>query len=172
MRQATDRILTAIEIAGMSLALLTLFLIMISITADAFGRYFLHTPITGQYEFTALYLMVIMTFMGLARTQALGGHIAISIMTPVLSKIPFQLAARMTSLLCVIAFGLMTFLTGEEALSRIAARTTTFGAVQFPTYLSYCWVPIGVGILTLRLLHQTIWPIPPKGEELEIVDYE
>ena len=159
MRKATDRILSAIEIAGMSLALLTLFLIMISITADAFGRYFLHTPITGQYEFTALYLMVIMTFMGLSRTQALGGHIAISILSPVLSRLPFQLAARLTSLLCLIAFGLMTWLTGDEALSRIAARTTTFGAVQFPTYLSYCWVPIGVGILTLRLFHQVIWPV-------------
>lgn len=169
MRKATDRILSAIEIAGMSLALLTLFLIMISITADAFGRYFLHTPITGQYEFTALYLMVIMTFMGLARTQALGGHIAISIMAPTLSKLPFRIAARLTSLLCLIAFGLMTWLTGEEALSRIAARTTTFGAVQFPTYLSYCWVPIGVGILSLRLLHQTIWPVAYEGQS---ADYE
>lgn len=169
MRQATDRILSGIEIAGMSLALLTLFLIMASITADAFGRYFLHTPITGQYEFTALYLMVIMTFMGLSRTQALGGHIAISILSPVLSRLPFQIAARLTSLLCLIAFGLMTWLTGEEALSRIAARTTTFGAVQFPTYLSYCWVPIGVGILSLRLLHQTIWPVAHKGES---ADYE
>ncbi|MCI5074144.1 TRAP transporter small permease [Oricola sp.] len=169
MRKATDRILSAIEIAGMSLALLTLFLIMISITADAFGRYFLHTPITGQYEFTALYLMVIMTFMGLARTQALGGHIAISIMAPTLNKLPFRIAARLTSLLCLIAFGLMTWLTGEEALSRIAARTTTFGAVQFPTYLSYCWVPIGVGILSLRLLHQTIWPVAYEGQS---ADYE
>lgn len=169
MKRITDRILSAVEIACMSLALLTLFLIMMSITVDAFGRYFLNAPLKGQYEFTALYLMVILTFMGLSRTQSLGGHVAISVMEPILEKIPFRLVARAVSLASAIAFALVTWLTGEEALARIAARTTTFGAVQFPTYLSYCWVPLGTGILTLRLLHQAIWPLPPQAKQ---ADYE
>ena len=169
MREATNRILNAVELTGMALALLTLFLIMVSIAADAFGRYFLSSPITGQYEFTSLYLMVILSFMGLARTQALGGHIAISVMAPTLNRVPFRLVPRAMSLLAAAAFGFITVLTGEEALARIAARTTTFGAVQFPTYLSYCWVPLGTGILTLRLLHQCAWPV---AEEQSHSDYE
>lgn len=169
MKEATNRVLHALEITGMALALLTLFLIMISIAADAFGRYFLSAPLRGQYEFTSLYLMVILSFMGLARTQALGGHIAISVMSPTLDRIPYKLVPRIMSLFAAAAFGFITVLAGEEALARIAARTTTFGAVQFPTYLSYCWVPLGTGILTLRLLHQSIWPM---DRELSHSDYE
>lgn len=169
MRRATDRILSAVEIASMTVALTCLFLIMASITADAFGRYFLSAPIVGQYEFTALYLMVIMTFMGLSRTQALGGHVSITVLAELLAALPWRLPARFSALVAAAAWGLVAVLSGEEALARIAARTTTFGAVQFPTYLSYCWVPIGTGILTLRLIHQAIWPVH-DGTELQ--DYE
>jgi TRAP-type C4-dicarboxylate transport system permease small subunit len=158
MRQATDRILAAAEYAGMAVALLALLLMMLGITADAFGRYFLHSPIKGQYEFTALYLMVMLSFLGLARSQAMGGHIAIPILEEALARVPLQLPQRLTALIAACAFAMLTWVTGHAALERIAARTTTFGAGQFPTYLSYCWVPIGTGLLTLRLIHQTIWP--------------
>lgn len=169
MRKTTDRILSAIEKTAMAIALTCLALIMFSITADAFGRYFLNAPVRGQYEFTSLYLMVIFTFMGLSRTQALGGHISITVLATLLAGVPWQLPARIAALIAAGAWGLVAVLTGEEALARIAARTTTFGAVQFPTYLSYCWVPLGTGILALRLLHQTIWPI---YDGTEVQDYE
>lgn len=158
MRHLTDRILSTVEIIGMAIALMALFLMMIGITADAFGRYFLHAPIKGQYEFTSLYLMVILSFLGLARSQALGGHVSIPVLAGVLARIPFALHHRLTALIAACAFAMVTWATGHEALARIAAKSTTFGAVQFPTYLSFCWVPVGTGLLTLRLLHQTIWP--------------
>lgn len=170
MKQTLDRFLSFFENIAIFAAATALLLIMFSITADAFGRYFLGKPFQGQYEFTALYLMVILTFLGLPKIQANGGHISVPIFRGFITAIPGRPVERFTALCAAIAFGYMTWWTGEEALEKIAARTTTFGAIQFPTYLSYCWVPVGTFLITLRLAYQSVWPpeVDPDQPEPDI----
>ncbi len=161
MKRSLDRLLSLLEMIAMTVAVAALVVMMLSITVDAFGRYFLNRPLQGQYEFTTLYLMVVLTYLGLARTQAIGGHIAVPVLAQLFDRIPGRPVQRLTALISVVAFGFVTVVTGHEALARIAARTTSFGTIQWPTYLSYCWVPVGVGLLTLRLAYQVIWPPEP-----------
>lgn len=165
MREAIDRVLRVLEAIAMTMAVIAVLAMMASITLDALGRYLFNRPFTGQYEFTSLYLMVILTFMGLAHTQAVGGHISVPLFQGLVAKLPWKLPARLAALCAAVAFGFVTVMAGEDALAKIAARTTTFGAIQFPTYLSYCWMPVGTGLLTLRLIFQTVWPPEPAEEE-------
>lgn len=165
MREAIDRVLRVLEAIAMTMAVIAVLVMMGSITVDAIGRYLFNRPLAGQYEFTSLYLMVILTFMGLAHTQAVGGHISVPLFQGLVAKLPWKLGSRLAALCGAIAFGYVTLMAGEDALAKIAARTTTFGAIQFPTYLSYCWMPVGTGLLTLRLLFQTIWPPEPADED-------
>ncbi|MFV0244355.1 MAG: TRAP transporter small permease [Qingshengfaniella sp.] len=168
MKQTLNRILSFLENIAIVISASALILIMVSITADAFGRYFLNKPFQGQYEFTSLYLMVILTFLGLAKIQAQGGHISVPVMRTMVARLPGKPAERITALAAALAFAFITIKTGEEALHKIAARSTTFGAIQFPTYLSYCWVPVGTGLLTLRLAYQTFWPRSDLEDEAEL----
>ncbi|MDF0596594.1 TRAP transporter small permease [Psychromarinibacter halotolerans] len=169
MKQFIDRILSAFETIAIIAAATALLLIMFSITIDAFGRYFLNSPLQGQYEFTSLYLMVILTFLGMPKIQALGGHIAVPLFQGLISSIPGRPVERIIFLMSAAAFSYITWMTGIEALEKIAHRTTTFGAIQFPTYLSYCWVPVGTALITLRLLFQSVWPPEPHtGPEPDV----
>lgn len=158
MKQTIDRFLGMLENIALAVAILALLLTMASISLDAFSRYLFNRPFQGQYEFTSLYLMVILTFLGMPKTQAAGGHIAVPLFKSILDRIPGRIVQRATSLCALLAFCFAAWVTGEEALNKIAARTTMFGAIQFPTYLSYCWVPVGFGLLALRLAYQTVWP--------------
>jgi TRAP-type C4-dicarboxylate transport system permease small subunit len=46
----------------------------------------------------------------------------------------------------------VTYFTATEAIERFRNLDTTFGAIQFPIYWSYVWVPLGCGLLSLRLI--------------------
>jgi TRAP-type C4-dicarboxylate transport system permease small subunit len=167
MKQILDRLLSLLENTAIVAAALAMLLIMLSITADVFGRYFLNSPIQGQYEFTSLYLMIILTFLGLSKIQAMGGHISVPLLSTAFSTLPGRPVERITAFLAALAFGYLTYVTGQEAWHKILARTTTFGAVQFPTYLSYCWVPVGTALITLRLAFQTVWPPDTHQESVD-----
>lgn len=141
-----------------------IFLMMLSISADALGRYLLNRPLQGSFEFTSLYLMVILTFLGMPATYARGGHIRLDVLRPYLARIPGKPVERINALVAACVFGILTWYAGGEAISKFIERDTTFGIVQFPLYWSYVWVPLGCGALTLRLLVEVVFP-PREGDE-------
>lgn len=53
---------------------IVIFIMMFYITADVLGRDIFSRPIPGTYEVSEM-LMVLVVFLGLAYTQAMGGHI-------------------------------------------------------------------------------------------------
>jgi TRAP-type C4-dicarboxylate transport system permease small subunit len=146
------RIVTLFEKLFMAMAMMSMFVMMLSISADALSRYLFGRPITGQYEFTQLYLLVILVFMALPRTYVTGGHIRLKVLDNYRRKIPFNLSERINVVLGGIAFGAIAYISGLEAIEKFANQDKLFGAVQFPIYWSYVWVPLGSGLMALRLI--------------------
>lgn len=144
----------------MAMAMISIFIMMLSISADALSRYLFGSPITGQYEFTQLYLLVILVFMALPRTYGIGGHIRLKLLDGYRRKIPFNLSERCNALLAAIAFGAVAYVSGIEAVEKFVNQDKLFGAVQFPIYWSYVWVPLGCGLMTLRLAYEIFAPTP------------
>ncbi|WP_170134005.1 TRAP transporter small permease [Palleronia aestuarii] len=142
----------------MLIALLSLISMVLSVSADAIGRYAFRAPFSGNYEFTSFFAMVALTFMGMPGTYASGGHIRLTIFTPFLDRIPGRLSERINVIFGIVAFGLLAWATGQEAIHKFAVLETTLGAVQFPMYWSYVWVPLGAGLLCLRLLYELVHP--------------
>jgi len=159
VHRALDRVLSAFDRLFMAVALLAIFVMMLGISADALSRYAFSAPIEGQYEFTRLYLLVIVTFMALPRTYTLDGHIRLGLLDAALQRIPFALSERLNAVLAAVAFGALAYVSGVEAIAKFANRDTLFGAVQFPLYWSYVWVPLGSGVLTLRLVLEIFVPV-------------
>lgn len=139
------------------LAGVSLLAMMLLISADALGRLF-GSPIQGAYEFTEYYLMVIVAFAALSRSYRTGGQVKLELLEPWLARVPGKAAYRAAVAASLIAFLILLWFSAGDAAHRIADRDTTFGVIQWPLYLSYVWLPIGVGLLSLRLIAELIRP--------------
>ena len=166
-KKPVDRFLALFEKLYMAAAMISIFVMMLSISADALSRYLFGSPITGQYEFTQLYLLVILVFMALPRTYIIGGHIRLKLLDRYRRKIPFNLSERCNAMLAGIAFGAIAYISGFEAVEKFANQDKLFGAVQLPIYWSYVWVPLGCGLMTLRLVYEIFAPMPRQDSQQE-----
>ncbi len=156
--RAARRALALVDAAFMGVAVLSLGAMVVSVTADAVGRYLFNDPLSGNYEFTSLFAMVALTFMGMPQTYATGGHIRLTAFTARLDRIPGKLSERLNVALGLVAFGLLAWISAGEAIHKFAVRETTLGSIQFPMYWSYVWVPLGSTLLCLRLLFELVHP--------------
>lgn len=161
-----QRLVDWLERGADLLAGISLLLMMVLISADALGRLF-GAPVQGAYEFTSYYLMVIAAFAALPRSYTTGGQVRLELLEPWLRKLPGHAAYRGVVALSLAAFLVLFWFTAEEATQRIVNRDTTFGVIQWPLYLSYVWLPIGVGLLCLRLVVELALPTVPAGETEE-----
>ena len=142
----------------------TLFVMMLSITLDAAGRYLFNRPLTGNMEATSFYFLVILAFLGLPLAHKGNEHIRIEVFRKLMLRVPGRLVDRLHSLLSALAFGFFAWHSGRLAVEKFMDLETSLGAIQFPLYLSYVWVPIGTGYLTLRLVVEMFYPAnAPEG---------
>ena len=139
------------------MAAICLLTMMLTISADAIGR-FMGSPLQGAYEFTELYLMVIVSFLPLARSVVTGGQVRMELLMPLLERVPGRAVYRLVNALTLAALLLILWTALPEALDQIAERETSYGLIQWPLYLSYVWFPIGVALLALRLLAEILTP--------------
>lgn len=162
------RVLGFFDLIFMRAAQASLMAMMLGISVDAFGRYLFNKPLQGNFEFTSLYLMVIVTFLGMPACYSRGGMVRLDVFSGTLSRLPFSMSERINTLLAAAVFGFITWHTGHEAIDKFLSRDTTFGVIQFPLYWSYVWVPIGCGLLAARLIYETLFPISSKEKNSEV----
>ncbi|WP_165978857.1 TRAP transporter small permease [Antarcticimicrobium luteum] len=164
------RILGIFDLIFIRIAQASLMVMMLSISADALGRYVFNSPLQGSFEFNSLYLMVIVTFLGMPASYARGGMVRLDVLTGVLSRIPWQLSERFNTLTGAAVFGFVAWHSGLEAIDKFASRDTTFGVIQFPVYWSYVWVPLGCGLMALRLAYEIVFPVVRAVRHEEVTE--
>ncbi len=153
-----SRALSLLDLAAMRIAQTSLLVMMLAISVDALGRYLFNSPLQGNFEFTSLYLMVILTFLGMPASYARGGMVRLDILSGPLSRLPWHLSERVNVFLAAAVFGFIAWHAGLEAFEKFEARDTTFGVIQFPIYWSYVWVPVGCALMFLRLAYEFVFP--------------
>ena len=133
---------------GTNVALLV---IMFAVSLDAVLRYAFSRPIAGVLEGVEL-LLVFAVFASVARTQAEGGHIAISVLTERLGDRSRAIVKIVTSLLALGLFGAMTWATAARAWRSAGMWEYSEGLIAFPIYPSRIMVALGCLFLCLQLL--------------------
>lgn len=166
-----ESVLSLFDRLFLIVAQIAMALMMLSISADSLGRYLFNRPLTGSYEFTSLYLMVIITFLAIPATYASGGHIRLDILRERLARVPGRPFERINALLAVAVFGFLTWHAGGAAITKFIERDTSFGVIQFPLYWSYVWVPVGCGLLSVRLALEIVFPQSPAGQSRDKVHH-
>lgn len=149
---SVGRILGALNDGVMYLSIFSVLIIMLLTSSDAFGRYLLHTPITGAVEFTGEYLLVAAVFLALSFTYREGVFVRVTLFV---SKMPrgvrFVLdhTIQVTSaLVCII------LLYGAIVQTQViyASHTTTNSSLGYELWPAYAIVAVGLALLTLAVM--------------------
>ncbi len=134
-------------------AMLSIMLIMV---ADVSLRYFANEPLAWAYDLIAQYLMVAVFFFSLSTTQREGENIRVDVLVRVMPT-------RLHHALCCIGFIASTIMLliiayegGHKTLVAWRAGEVLAGVVAWPTWVANIMVPIGAGMLAVRLSISTV----------------
>lgn len=147
-----DRYLTAAENFSGALAAIGLGAIMLIVASDVALRYGLGRPWPWAYDVVSIYLTVAVFYLALARTLREHGHINVDIVRSRLGVRTRHALDLLTCILAVVLFALLTMLTLRLTLSQFANSEVISSYMDWPTWLSTVFVPIGTILTILRLI--------------------
>ncbi len=147
-----DRALTLVECVAASLAAFALFLIMTIVASDVALRYLFNRPWGWSYDFISLYVIVGLFFLALSRTFAVHGHISVDLLHHYLTPSGRRGCELVICLLSAGLFALMTKAGAARAWEHYIDNDILAGAFAWPAWASAAFVPLGAGMITLRLL--------------------
>ena len=159
MLDSLDRALGWVERALYLGAALALAAMMVSISADALGRYLFDRPIRGVYEVNEMYLLTATVYLSIARAQRLDEHIAVDSIYRTMPAWARRLSRGIGRALAAALFAAVAYKTGEMAHSQFVMGNMTSGVVQLPSWIGWFLVFTGSGAMTLRLLLQVVLEI-------------
>ncbi len=151
------RVERALTVLSAVIVCLMMLLVVTQIMARA-----LRTALPGIVESLEL-LVVAVVFLGLAYTQSVNGHIRIDVIQ---NRLPVKWRKALEGLLLALAlgtFGIMTYVSGEKAYEAWVLGDYREGLIDYPLWPSKILIPIGVGLLSLRLLVQLIALFPRRS---------
>lgn len=155
MRTA-EKVIRKLEISLNIISCIGLLAMMLLLTFDTAGRYLLSKPIQGSYEITELVLMIIVIFLALSNCFKIGDQVKIDFFYSKFTPKVKAISDGIMYILCAVVFLLIGYLGWELVYDAIHYNEQTFGVISLPMVFSYIWIPIGVGVLVLRLVFESI----------------
>lgn len=133
--------------------------VMVLVTCDAFMRYALNAPLAFQYTLTEEYLLIAILLLAMPWGYRTGGYIRITGLLA-LASARVQNACLRVGLLASSAYvAVLTVQATEKFYGLWLSGETRIGIIELPNYFSWICLPIGLGLLTLRLLLIAIGPV-------------
>ncbi|MEM1316089.1 MAG: TRAP transporter small permease [Pseudomonadota bacterium] len=118
---------------------------------DVILRKFFSATIPGASEANIL-LLVIMVYLGLAGAQARGAHFRVTLLT---DRLPEGVVRGLEALMLLLAlggFGLLAWMTTENAAASFARGEASFGVIAFPLWPGRMAVALGLWLLCLQFV--------------------
>ncbi|WP_309747543.1 TRAP transporter small permease [Roseobacter sp. N2S] len=127
--------------------------VAVLINADILLRLIFNRPVQIQFEVTELYLMPMLATLSLSRVFRDGGHLALEFMPEDLPGRFGRLISSLRLLLPAAFFAAVTWMSGKFALEAFLHGDVEYGAMDWPLGWAYGVIPLGCGVLVLRLLY-------------------
>jgi len=153
-----DRCLRPFENAAVVLAAIILLCAMFLVAFDALLRYAFNAPLVFQYTLTEEYLLVALITLAMPWGYRTGGYIRI---TGAADKLPAAARNGVFRGGLLISFAYVAVLAwtgGNQFLKVYQSGEARIGIIDWPVWLSWIWIPIGCGLLALRLLLTALGP--------------
>lgn len=138
------------------LALVALFLMMVTITANSVSRYLFDSPFAGVYKATELFFMPIAVFLTASYLQRQEGNVSVNIFSKRFSPVSKTVIRVVSYAVTLLIFAWVAQLAGVHALAGYRSGEVTTGVINFPTYLSWTVMSVGFALFCWRLAIQIV----------------
>lgn len=139
-------------------------LMALHVVLDVTGRYVFNAPLPGTVETVQHYYMVSVIFGPLAYVQSRRGHFFAEVFTQRLPLRWQRFLDGICTLVTALALLFLTWRTGAYALEMTRVREVVQTAYfTIPTYPSRWIVPLGLGLMALYCLLQTLQVLTGRG---------
>jgi len=126
--------------------------IMMLLTAtDVFLRYVFNKPMQDSFELSQ-FMMAGLVFLGIPYMQSIKGHVSVEFLTSRLSPTAREIIKILGYLFGLFIYVIVTRQSGLFALDAWKTNDYTMGIVHYPLWPAKSTVPLGSGILCIRLI--------------------
>lgn len=129
-----------------------MFAIMAIVTTDVVMRYAFNSPLSWAYELISLYLMAGVFFLVLSHAYGAGAHVSVDILQRELPDRPYHLTEVITTAASLAVFLLIAWFGYWRAVESFQSGDVMAGAIPWPTWPALALVPVGCGLIALRLV--------------------
>jgi TRAP-type C4-dicarboxylate transport system permease small subunit len=147
-----QRFLDGWERIMLSISTVTTFILMVLTTADAGGRYLFNRPITGAYEISTNYLMILLVFSAMSYSYREGAHIRVTFLVdrlPMKVKLIVNYIVQMVSAIIGVLFVIATV---QQSLLTMEQHTTLSSMPFIPLGPAYFIIPVGLFFMSLAMV--------------------
>lgn len=128
-----------------------MFTIMLVVVCDVVLRYFFHSPLSWAYDLISLYLVAAVFFLSLSAAYSEGAHVNVDILQQALPQRSIRLTEIVTTAIGAIVFALIAYFGALRTQDAYMSGDVLSGAIPWPTWPSLALVPLGCGLMALRL---------------------
>lgn len=153
-----DKGLRCVELIAVVLAGIIMIVSMILVASDAILRYLFNAPLSFQYHLTENYLLVALVTLALAWGYRTGGYIRITFLVSKMSIKVKELVLRAGLLISAIYIGVLAWRGGKYFWYAYESNQVQMGLIDWPVAWSWVWVPVGCGLLAMRLVLVALGP--------------
>jgi TRAP-type C4-dicarboxylate transport system permease small subunit len=132
-----------------------LFIMTGLIALDVFARALVGRSLMISQEISG-YLLVAITFLGLAHTLREGRHITVEILTSKLSPHRQRQLEILVFLVCIVFMAWLTWTTSSPVVDMYATGQRAVTPLETPMWFPFLFVPLGSGMLTLAFVIELI----------------
>lgn len=127
------------------------FVMIFPTTIDVIFRYIMEEPLPAIFQLTE-FMMVGVVYLGISYVQSLKEHIKIEMATSWLPKLGRDILDLFAYLAGLLLFAIITWQSGRLAWEAWVTQDYTMGIIHFPFWPAKSIIPIGCGLLCIRLL--------------------
>ena len=159
--QHIEQILRQTELLLTYLSAVIILLLMVYVLLEVLMRYAFNSPLPGHLEGAELLLPMIV-FFAISYTQARNGHVGMSL---VVEALPIRLQRFInifTLGLSILTCAVLAYFGAKQAYFAYEINDVTMTPPYWPIWPSASIVPLGYGLLALRMSLQILQQIAPK----------
>ena len=138
-----------------TVAVVLVFVMMLSITADVCLRFFANTPILGAVELNRM-LLVLVIFFTLGYCQLRKQHINVELVLTLMPQRRKLLIETLEILLAFVVVGFFTYGSFLTACKSTVEREYAMGVVSFPIWPGRIAIAVGLFMLSMQYLADVI----------------
>lgn len=178
LRQAID----AIDAVVMFIGCLMLFALMCIVVMDVTLRYIFNAPLQWSYEVISSYLMPGLFFLAVSHTLKANAHVSVDIVHNYIGRRTRYAFESLTTVVALPVFALCAWVSAQNTVKDFTDRAVSTSGLEVPTWTISLMLPLGFGLLTLRLFlnaigylsslssGRDIQPLPPIAGTEELTE--